>query len=67
LKISRTKDYELIAKLNKYVHDVHTELYPKYFKEYDYDAIKDFFKGIMNNPNFIFLILEEGGQQLGYA
>jgi hypothetical protein len=53
LKISRTKDYELIARLNKYVHDVHAKLYPEYFKEYEYDATKDFFKGIINTPNFI--------------
>jgi diamine N-acetyltransferase len=57
----------LIARLNQYVHDVHAKLYPEYFKKYEYDAIKDFFKGIINNPNFIFLLLEDEGQHLGYA
>jgi diamine N-acetyltransferase len=31
MKISRTTNYEIIAKLNRYVHELHTKLYPKYF------------------------------------
>ncbi|GLH62398.1 GNAT family N-acetyltransferase [Parageobacillus sp. G301] len=67
MRISRTNNYELIAKLNKHVHDLHSNLYPEYFKEYNYEDIKDFFKGIVDKQNFIFLLLEEDDQPLGYA
>ncbi|WP_110928979.1 GNAT family N-acetyltransferase [Bacillus massiliglaciei] len=67
MKICRTKDFNLIAALNKYVHDLHLNLYPQYFKEYNFEDIKDFFQGIITKENFIFLTLEDDGQALGYA
>jgi diamine N-acetyltransferase len=67
MKISRTNDFELVAKLNKYVHDLHVNLYPEYFKEYNYEDIKDFFKGIIDRENFVFLVLEEDDESIGYA
>ncbi|CAM3989994.1 hypothetical protein [Mesobacillus zeae] len=66
MNITRTSDYALIAKLNQYVHDIHATLYPEYFKEYDYEAMKSFFKGIVGNKDFTFLLLEEE-EPLGYA
>lgn len=33
MKISQIRNFNLVAKLNKYVHDLHSNLYPKYFKE----------------------------------
>lgn len=47
MKISRTNDFELVAKLNKYVHDLHANLYPKYFKEYNFEDMKTFFQKII--------------------
>ncbi|KZZ83868.1 GNAT family N-acetyltransferase [Bacillus sp. SJS] len=67
MNITRTKDFELVAKLNRYVHDVHTALYPEYFKAYDYSEIRSFFQRIIETEEFIFLVLEEVGQPLGYA
>jgi len=67
MKIIRTTDYETIAKLNQSVHDLHYELYPKYFKQYDYEAIKEFFKGIIHDERFIFLLVEDDGEAIGYA
>jgi diamine N-acetyltransferase len=67
MKITQTTDYEIIAKLNKSVHDLHSKLYPKYFKQYDYEAIKKFFKSIIHNDSFIFLLVEDNGEALGYA
>lgn len=59
LKISRTNNFELVAKLNKYVHDLHVNLYPEYFKEYNYDEIKEFFQKIIGKEKFTFLLLED--------
>jgi hypothetical protein len=53
MKVTQTTNYELIAKLNKSVHDLHSKLYPKYFKEYNYEAMKEFFKSIIYNDSFI--------------
>jgi ribosomal protein S18 acetylase RimI-like enzyme len=67
LRISRTANYELIAKLNKPVHDLHFSLYPKYFNEYYYEEIKDAFKKLMTNEKFIFLLLEDDDVEIGYC
>jgi ribosomal protein S18 acetylase RimI-like enzyme len=67
LKIDRTDDYELVARLNKYVHDLHANLYPDYFKPYNFQEVKAFFQGIIHRDEFTFLKLEDGGKPLGYA
>ena len=67
MKISQTRNFNLIAKLNKYVHELHSNLYPKYFKEYNYENVKDVFKSLVNNESFIFLLLEDNEEALGYA
>lgn len=67
MKIIQTTDYELFATLNQSVQELHSELYPKYFKEYDFEVIKDLFKKSVTNPDFIFLVIEDNGQYLGYA
>ena len=67
MKIDRTNDYELVARLNKYVHDLHTNLYPDIFKPYNFQEVKAFFQGIIHRDEFIFLQLEDEGKPLGYA
>lgn len=67
MRISLTKDYELVAKLNKYVQDLHTHLFPENFKEYNFVEVKNFFKETMNKPNLIFLLLEDNEESVGYA
>ncbi|MFE4243771.1 GNAT family N-acetyltransferase [Peribacillus butanolivorans] len=67
MKISQTRNYKLVAKLNKYVHDLHSNLYPKYFKEYNYENVKEVFKSLINNESFIFLLLEDNEEALGFA
>lgn len=67
MKISRTNDFEIIARLNKDIHDLHVNLYPDYFKEYNFDDISAFFKGVINKEEHIFLVLEDEDQPLGYA
>ena len=67
MKISQTRNFKSVAKLNKYVHDLHSNLYPKYFKEYNYENVKEVFKSLINNESFIFLLLEDNEEALGYA
>jgi GNAT superfamily N-acetyltransferase len=67
LKISRTFDADMIAKLNQSVHQLHVELYPQYFQTYDFHQINEFFKKMMENDRFIFLLAEYEGQHVGLA
>lgn len=67
MKISQTKDYNLVAKLNKHVHILHANLYPQYFTPYNYEEIKETFRNIIQIPNYMFLLLEDKEEALGYA
>ena len=67
MKISRTKDYEMVAKLNKYVQDLHTHLFPEIFKEYHDLEVRNFFKEMMNKPNMDFLLIEDIEEPVGYV
>ncbi|MGE7604168.1 N-acetyltransferase family protein [Peribacillus sp. NPDC097675] len=67
MHIRQTNDYELVAKLNKAVHDLHVNLYPEYFKEYNFEEIKTFFQKNIDKEEFTFLLLEDGDLPLGYA
>ncbi|AMM92690.1 GNAT family N-acetyltransferase [Peribacillus simplex] len=65
--VSQTRDHEVIAKLNQNVHSLHAKLYPKYFKEYKYSAMKETFKSLVENKSFVFLLLKEYEEPIGYA
>lgn len=67
MKIIRTTDFELVAKLNKPIHDLHVSLYPEHFTEYSFEAMRDAFERFMQNENFNFFILEDNDEPLGYA
>lgn len=67
MRIKQTYNAQLVAKLNKTVHDLHFSLYPKYFKEYQYDDVKEFFESIMQKKNHIFLLIEDDNETVGYA
>lgn len=67
MEINQTKDFDLIAKLNKPVHDLHYSLYPSYFNEYNYKAIKEEFKKLIEKKQFVFLLVEDNQQAVGYA
>jgi diamine N-acetyltransferase len=67
LKISRTFDTGKIAKLNQSVHQLHVELYPERFQTYDFQKIHEFFKKVMKDDRFIFLLGEDEGQYVGFA
>ncbi|MBB6732698.1 GNAT family N-acetyltransferase [Cohnella zeiphila] len=67
MNITRTTDFELITSLNKPIHELHVSLYPQYFTEYNYEAIRDSFESLVKNDLFIFLLLEDANEPLGYA
>ncbi|MGG2088410.1 GNAT family N-acetyltransferase [Priestia aryabhattai] len=67
MKISRTFDADKIAKLNQPVHQLPVELYPQHFQTYDFHQVHEFFKKVMKNDRFIFLLAEEEGQHVGFA
>ncbi|GMA64325.1 hypothetical protein GCM10025859_47650 [Alicyclobacillus fastidiosus] len=57
MKITRTTDFELIARLNKPIHDLHVSLYPQHFTDYNFEAIRDSFEKLVKSEAFIFLLL----------
>ncbi|RZT23863.1 GNAT family N-acetyltransferase [Fictibacillus sp. BK138] len=67
MEIIQTQDYELVAKLNKNVQDVHVELFPEYFTPYNFEPIRDFYKDIMKDPAQIFLVVKEESNPIGYV
>lgn len=67
MRIYQTFDYKLVSKLNKSVHDLHSKLYPTYFKEYSYQDTKELFKNIINMNDFVFYLIEENDEARGYA
>ncbi|NIK76382.1 ribosomal protein S18 acetylase RimI-like enzyme [Paenibacillus castaneae] len=67
MKIIRTTDFELVAKLNKPIHDLHVSLYPEHFTEYSFGAMRDAFERFMQNESFSFFIVEDNNEPLGYA
>jgi len=67
MRINRTTDFELLARLNKPVHELHVSLYPEHFTEYNFEAIRDLFKQWITKENFVFFLMEDNEQPLGYA
>jgi diamine N-acetyltransferase len=67
MKIYQTRDHEIIANLNEDVQNVHAHLYPDYFKKFNLENVKEFFKKIINKPDFIFLLIEDNEISQGYA
>lgn len=67
MHITRTTDFELIARLNKPIHELHASLYPEYFTEYNFEAIRDSFEKLVQGDSSIFLLLEDANEPLGYA
>lgn len=67
MNIIKTKDYEQIAKLSKYVHELHVEKYPDLFKPFDYEIFRDYFKKYVSYSDSIFLLVEENNEYIGYA
>jgi ribosomal protein S18 acetylase RimI-like enzyme len=67
MEIVQTFESEVVALLNKDIQDLHASLYPDLFKEFEFDSVNNYFKKIMENPNFLFLIIKDNDQNFGYT
>lgn len=67
MQISQTRDFELLARLNKPIQELHASLYPDQFREYNFNEIRESFREWVKNEDFIFLVLENDQAALGYA
>lgn len=67
MQIVQTTDCDTLARLNRHVHEIHVQLYPAYFKEYEYEPIKQFFAAMVTKPSHVFFLAEEQGEPVGYA
>ncbi len=67
MKIAQTKDYNTIATLNKHVQEVHVKLRPDLFMPYNLEAVTEKFKSVIDNEKFMFLLLEDNDEALGFA
>ncbi|MCA0972335.1 GNAT family N-acetyltransferase [Halobacillus litoralis] len=54
--IQETKDASVVARLNRFVHDLHVELYPHLFKPYRFERMLNFFESKIGKPYHTFLI-----------
>ncbi len=66
LSIIRTKDYKLIAKLNKAVQDHHYKMYPNFFKEYSRAEVTDFFSKIIDVESYHFYVSYSESTPVGF-
>lgn len=66
MKIEGTKDYQLIAKLNKPIQDLHAKLEPELFKPHNFDEISEFFRGVVEKHNHYFFIAMLDEEPIGY-
>jgi len=66
MKIGETKDFELIARLSESIQQLHASLYPEFFKEYEYEGMREHFKNMMDVENIRFILIEDPNP-VGYA
>lgn len=58
--IKKTKDFELLARLSKDIHDLHVDIYPEYFEAYDYEAFRDnFVEEVKDEANEFYILYDE--------
>ncbi|MGM9986191.1 MAG: GNAT family N-acetyltransferase [Bacillaceae bacterium] len=67
MKICQTVDYKTIARLNEHIQSHHVHMYPSIFKPYNYEASISFFEKIIHEPSYLFLLVEDNGEKVGYA
>lgn len=67
MRIIETTDVDVLARLNRYVHEPHVRQQPHHFKPYDVDAVRAFFTKIAGEALYQFLVLEVEDEAIGYA
>ena len=67
IEIHKTKDYHLLAGLNKEVQTFHHQIFPSIFKPYNQEAITCFFKDAVESEDTVAYLAMENGTAIGYA
>ena len=66
MQIKKVNDANLIAKLNEPVQNLHHELYPEKFKEFNYEAVCGYFEMIVGTEMNNFHVCYIEGEPVGY-
>lgn len=66
MKVVRTSDASIIARLNEPVQELHFRMYPEKFKPFDFEEVKDYFEDIIEGDKQYFYVAEESEQAVGY-
>ena len=67
IKVERTVDSEVLAKLNEAIQSLHQQLYPEEFKAFDYESAKKAFTKLLSSPATYAFIAKNGQQPIGYV
>jgi diamine N-acetyltransferase len=60
-------DVELLAELNRFVHEVHLNRMPQRFKPAETDAVSEWFRSMIQKPAVRAWIAESDGSAVGYV
>lgn len=66
IQIERTKDHDMISKLNESVQTLHHKLYPDNFKKFDLKSVTKFFKGILTSDDSYAFLAKIDSEPVGY-
>ena len=67
LRRAGTGDARTLADLNRFVHDLHVERRPDYFKLTAVDDVAEWFRSQLSRPTTVAFIAEEDGAPVGYV
>lgn len=66
LRDAEERDVSLLTELSRFVHDIHVDAHPSYFKPFEFLAISDQFRSRLQNPNVRAFIASVGDVPVGY-
>ena len=67
IEIKLEKNAEVIARLNKSIHDLQQMWYPEIFREYSYEKMLEMFDKMLKKDFIYSLIAYRSKQPVGYA
>ena len=66
MRLVETNDADLIATLNRPIHERHVALMPHFFAPYDYERVRKAFAETINRAGHHFLVAEVSEEPVGY-
>ena len=67
IKVERTVDNEVLAKLNESIQSLHQQLYPEEFKTFDFESAKKAFTKLLSVPGTYAFVAKNDTQPIGYV